>query len=139
MNLIHRGDSLSDTIKYWIKSDIENRIKEGSITAHFNAQVTSIKSNWLILNGPKGTFYPSNDFVIEMTSYCLDKSFPETLKITIRDDEFRTSFHLTETFETNRLGLYIAKTVCSGLRTSCWFIENGLFHAAQIMRHISTA
>ena len=138
VNLIHRGNSLSDKIKYWIKPDIENRIKEGSITAHFDTQVTSIEPDRLILNGPKGTFSLDNDFVIAMTGYRPDYSFLETLKITIQDDEFRTPFHHAETFETNRPGLYIAGTVCGGLRTSRWFIENGRFHAAQIMRHIST-
>lgn len=138
VNLIHRGNSLSDKIKYWIKPDIENRIKEGSITAHFDTQVTSIESDRLILNGPKGTFSLGNDFVIAMTGYRPDYSFLEALKITIQDDVFRTPFHHAETFETNRSGLYIAGTVCGGLRTSRWFIENGRFHAAQIMRHIST-
>ncbi|MCY4158506.1 MAG: YpdA family putative bacillithiol disulfide reductase [Bacteroidetes bacterium] len=138
VTLIHRGDSLSEKIKYWIRPDIQNRIKEGSIVAHFNTQIQSIKPNELILNGPEGMFSLSNDFVIAMTGYRPDYAFLETLGITISDDPFRTPGHHPETFETNRPGLYMAGTVCGGLRTSRWFIENGRFHATQIIHHIST-
>ena len=138
VTLIHRGSALSDKIKYWIKPDIENRIKEGSITVHFDTQVISIESDRLTLKGPNGTFDLENDFVIAMTGYRPDYSFLEALNIVIRDDPFRTPFHHAETFETNRQGLYIAGTVCGGLHTSRWFIENGRFHASQIVRHITT-
>ncbi len=138
VTLIHRGDALSEKIKYWIKPDIENRIREGSIAAHFGTRVTAIESEQLKLHGPGGAFSLSNDFVIAMTGYRPDYSFLEALNITIQKDRFQTPFHHSETFETNRPGLYIAGTVCGGLRTSRWFIENGRFHAAQIMRHITT-
>jgi len=138
VTLIHRGDSLSEKIKYWIRPDIENRIKEGSITVHFNTQVQSIKSDLLILNGPKGSFSIENDFVIAMTGYRPDYAFLNVLGITIQDDSFRTPTHHPETFETNRQGVYMAGTVCGGLRTSRWFIENGRFHAMQIINHVSS-
>ena len=73
-----------------------------------------------------------------MTGYRPDFAFLETLGIDIKDDASRTPVHHAETFETNRPGLYLAGTVCGGLHTSRWFIENGRFHAAQIIRHIKT-
>ena len=138
VTLIHRGNTLSDKIKYWIKPDLENRIREGSIAACFNTQVESIASDQLVLNGPEGIVSLKNDFVIAMTGYRPDFAFLKTLGIAIREDDFRTPVHDEESFETNRPGIYMAGTVCGGLRTSRWFIENGRFHAVQIMKHIST-
>lgn len=138
VSLIHRGDALSDKIKYWIKPDIENRIKEGSITARFNTRVTAIEPDHILLDGPEGPSKLKNDFVIAMTGYRPDFGFLETLGIDLRDDASRTPVHHEETFETNRRGMYLAGTVCGGLHTSRWFIENGRFHAAQIIRHIKT-
>ncbi len=138
VTMIHRGSFLSNKIKYWIKPDIENRITEGSIDIYFDTVVNSIEDHRLNLNGPNGTFSISNDFVIAMTGYRPDYHLLNTLGIKYQDDSFMTPVHDPETFETNRAGLYMAGTVCGGLRTSRWFIENGRFHAKQIMRHIST-
>ncbi len=138
VTLIHRGASLSDKIKYWIKPDIENRLKEGSITPYFRTEIKSIEPDQLILKGPQGIFSLPNDYVIAMTGYRPDFAFLETLGVAMQDDVFQTPNHHAETFETNRSGIYIAGTVCGGLRTSRWFIENGRFHAAQIIRHITT-
>lgn len=138
VTLIHRGSTLSDRIKYWIKPDIENRIKEGSIKTYFDTQITSIEPHQLQLLGPSGVFSIENDFVLAMTGYRPDYAFLQTLGIQTQEDQFQTPVYHPETFETNRPGLYIAGTVCGGLRTSRWFIENGRFHAAQIMRHIAT-
>ncbi len=138
VTLIHRGGALSNRIKYWIKPDLENRIKEGSITALFNTHVRTIKPYLLLLDGPEGHFTLENDFVLALTGYRPDYAFLRTLDIAIGDDPNQTPEHHPETFETNRQGLYLAGTVCGGLRTSRWFIENGRFHAAQIMKHIAT-
>ncbi|MCY4172415.1 MAG: YpdA family putative bacillithiol disulfide reductase [Bacteroidetes bacterium] len=138
VTMIHRGSFLSNKIKYWIKPDIENRIKEGSINIHYDTVVESIEPDRLTLNGPNGKFSIANDFVIAMTGYRPNYDFLNTLGIATENDSFQTPIHDPETFETNRDGLYIAGTVCGGLRTSRWFIENGRFHAQQIMRHIST-
>ena len=117
--------------------DIVNRIKEGSITAYFNTKVVAIEPDRLVLDTPDGRVEIENDWVLAMTGYRPDYSFLTTLGITIGDDPARTPKHDSETFETNRRGLYLAGTVCGGLRTSRWFIENGRFHAGQIMQHIT--
>ncbi len=137
VTLIHRGSGLSDRVKYWIKPDLENRIREGSIRTYFNTTVAAIEPDRLLLETPQGRLELPNDWVVAMTGYRPDYAFLQTLGIAIADDEARTPVYDSETFETNRAGLYLAGTVCGGLRTGRWFIENGRFHAGQIMRHIA--
>lgn len=138
VTLIHRGPSLSDKIKYWIRPDLENRIREGSIRAFFNTRVLEIRPSSLLLQTPDGKLEIANDWVLALTGYRPDLEFLARLGIQIGDDPARTPYYNPETFETNRPGLYLAGTVCGGLNTSRWFIENGRFHASRIMEHIAT-
>ncbi|MDE2957801.1 MAG: YpdA family putative bacillithiol disulfide reductase [Bacteroidota bacterium] len=138
VTLIHRGAELSNRIKYWILPDLTNRIKEGSITALLNAKVQEITARTLSVATPDGTQTLPNDYVLAMTGYRPDYSFLKSLSIAINRDASRTPQHDPETFETNRKGVYLAGTVCGGLHTSRWFIENGRFHAKQILQHIRT-
>jgi bacillithiol disulfide reductase len=138
VTLIVRGPVLSDKIKYWIKPDLENRIKEGSIKAFFNTTVEAIHEASLTLRTPDGETTIDNQWVLAMTGYHPDYSFLEgALQIAIADDEYRTPVFDPATFETSRRGVYVAGTVCGGYRTGRWFIENGRFHALQIARHIA--
>ena len=138
VTLVVRGAELSDKIKYWIKPDLENRIKEGSIKAFFNATVTSIDASSLTLSTPDGPATIDNQWVLAMTGYHPDYGFlQDTLQIAIGDDPFRTPVFDEATFETSRPGVYLAGTVCGGYRTGRWFIENGRFHAQQIAKHIA--
>jgi len=138
VTLIVRGPSLSDKVKYWIKPDLENRIKEGSIKAFFNTTVEAIHESSLNLRTPEGETSIDNDWVLAMTGYHPDYDFLEgTLQIAIGDDPHRTPVFDPDTFETSRPGVYLAGTVCGGYRTGRWFIENGRFHAQQIARHIA--
>ena len=138
VTLIVRGPSLSDKVKYWIKPDLENRIKEGSIKAFFNTTVEAIHESSLSLRTPEGETSIDNDWVLAMTGYHPDYDFLEaTLQIAIGDDPHRTPVFDPDTFETSRPGVYLAGTVCGGYRTGRWFIENGRFHAQQIARHIA--
>jgi thioredoxin reductase (NADPH) len=86
---------------------------------------------------PEGTRELPNDFVLAMTGYQPDFSFLERLGVTFADDGFRTPVFDETTFETARPGLYVAGTVCGGMKTNRWFIENGRFHAQQIARDIA--
>lgn len=136
VTLIHRGEALSERVKYWLRPDLENRIAEGSIHAFFGSRVTAIEPGQLRLETPEGERAIGNDFVIAMTGYRPDFSFLERLGIAIGEDAARTPVYDPETFETNRPGVYLAGTVCGGLHTGRWFIENGRFHAEQIASHI---
>jgi thioredoxin reductase (NADPH) len=138
VTLVARGPAISERVKYWIKPDLENRIKEGSIRAHFDTVVSRIDARSLTLRGPGGETTIENDWVLAMTGYHPDYTFLEqVLRIAIADDPFRTPVFDEATFETSRPGVYLAGTVCGGYRTGRWFIENGRFHARQIMRHIA--
>ena len=138
VTMIHRGSKLSERIKYWIRPDLTNRINEGSITSLLNTTVKEITPTTLIVRGPDGTEELPNDYVLALTGYRPDYPFLRTLGIAIGNDPARTPEHDSESFETNRAGMYLAGTVCGGLRTSRWFIENGRFHARQILQHIQT-
>ena len=137
VTLLVRSPELSDKIKYWIKPDLENRIKEGSIRAYFNTAIQEIRQSSLVLRTPDGVTEITNDWVIAMTGYHPDYAFLESLNIGIADDEYRTPIFDETTFETTRPGIYIAGTVCGGYHTGRWFIENGRFHAQQIAKHIA--
>ncbi|PSQ89788.1 MAG: YpdA family putative bacillithiol disulfide reductase [Bacteroidetes bacterium QS_8_64_10] len=137
VTLLVRGPAISETVKYWIKPDLENRIEEGSIAAHFNASVEEITEEAISFAAPEGRQQIENDWVLAMTGYRPDYDLLGALGIDTRDDAARTPVHDPETFETNREGLYLAGTVCGGLNTSKWFIENGRHHARQIMEHIA--
>jgi thioredoxin reductase (NADPH) len=138
VTMIVRSDELSDKIKYWIKPDLENRIKEGSIKALFNTAVEEIRESSIVVSTPDGTREIENDWVIAATGYQPDFEFLEAIGLGFRDDGFRTPSYDDATFETTRPGVYIAGTVCGGYQTSRWFIENGRFHARQIAKHISS-
>ena len=137
VTLIARTPALSMSVKYWIKPDLENRIAEGSIRAYFDTAVEEIRERSLVLRTGQGTTEIPNDWVLAMTGYRPDYQFLETLGIRIGNDAARTPVYDETTFETNRKGVYLAGTVCGGLHTGRWFIENGRFHARQIVKSIA--
>ncbi len=137
VTLIVRSAALSEKIKYWIKPDLENRIKDGSIRAYFNTAVEGIRETALLLKTPERSVEVENDWVLAMTGYHPDFTFLERLGIAFADDPYRTPVYDETTFETSRPGMYIAGTVCGGYQTNRWFIENGRFHARQIAAHIA--
>jgi len=132
-----RGAAISEKVKYWIKPDLENRIKEGSITAFFNTSVEEIRRDSLLLRTPDGPREIANQWVLAMTGYHPDFDFLARLGVTFADDVWRTPVFDETTFETRRPGVYVAGTVCGGYQTGRWFIENGRFHARQIAEHIA--
>ncbi len=137
VTLIVRAPVLSDKIKYWIKPDLENRIKDGSIRACFNAAVEEIRETVIRVKTPDGSAEIENDWVLAMTGYHPDFTFLERLGIAFADDAARTPVYDETTFETTRPGMYLAGTVCGGYQTNRWFIENGRFHARLIAAHIA--
>lgn len=137
VTLVYRGPEISPKVKYWIRPDLVNRIAEGSITAHFNAQVTAIREDTLGIHTPEGDIDIPNDVVLAMTGYHPDYSLFETFGIDVEDDEAETPVFDPATHETNKKGLFIAGTVCGGRRTSRWFIENGRHHATLIASNLA--
>jgi thioredoxin reductase (NADPH) len=133
--LVHRGDALSDSIKYWIRPDIENRLKEGAIAARFRTRVAAIQPHAVALEGPAGREDIPADAVFLLTGYHPDAAFMRDAGIRVDPDTLKPE-HDPDTFETNEPGLYVAGSVVSGRETGRIFIENGRFHGEAIVRAI---
>jgi thioredoxin reductase (NADPH) len=136
VTMVIRGDGLEDNVKYWVKPDIENRIKENEITAFFNSMVKEIREKEVEILTPQGIKIIPNDFVLAMTGYKPDFMFLERIGVNISKDENKIPFYNEENFQTNIEGLYLAGVVCGGMNTSKWFIENSREHAPIIFKHI---
>jgi thioredoxin reductase (NADPH) len=132
VTLVHRGAELHRHIKYWIKPDIENRIKNGEIAAFFNTTVTNITEETVTLATPDGEKVLPNNFVFALTGYHPDFSFIEALGIKLDPNNARCPICKPETLESNVPGMYVAGVVVAGERTNEIFIENGRFHGAVI-------
>jgi len=137
VTLVIRSDKVSDRVKYWIKPDIENRIKEGSIKAYFQSEVKKITPTSVEVDTPEGLITVPNDFVLAMTGYHPDFGFLAKLGIELDEDDCLRPSHSESTYETNIAGLYLAGVVCGGMKTSRWFIENSREHAEIVMKEIA--
>jgi len=135
VTLVIRGDEISHRVKYWIRPDIINRIKEGSIKAYFNSNLKAIREYEVDIETPEGTITIPNDFVMAMTGYKPNFEFLKKVGITMADTTFIPEYN-PETMETNLPGLYLAGVVCGGMDTHLWFIENSRIHAEMIIRDI---
>jgi thioredoxin reductase (NADPH) len=136
VTMIVRHSEISKSVKYWVKPDIENRIAEGSIKAHFNAEMIEIKENSVVFKDEKGeTHEIDNDFVLAMTGYLPDFDFLKNSGIELQGDCLKP-FYNPETMETNISNLYLAGVVCGGKDTHLWFIENSRIHANMIINGI---
>ncbi len=131
VTLVHRGAGLHKHIKYWIKPDIENRIKNGEIPARFNTVLKEIRPDSALLSGPEGETWIKNDFVLAMTGYHPDFGFMEAVGIRMNHETGRPECN-PETLETNVPGVYLAGVLVAGRHTGEIFIENGRFHGRQI-------
>ncbi|PIQ62211.1 MAG: hypothetical protein COV99_06940 [Bacteroidetes bacterium CG12_big_fil_rev_8_21_14_0_65_60_17] len=137
VSMVVRGDDIGESVKYWIRPDLKNRIAEGAITATFNSGVERIEEKSVTIRTPDGLRTIANDVVLAMTGYRPDFALLERLGVTFHADAARTPIYNDQTMETERPGLFVAGTVCGGLRTSRWFIENGRFHAEAIANSLS--
>lgn len=131
-----RGSDIYHKVKYWIRPNIENRIKEGSIQAHFNTRVKSIGQNEVVLETPDGLLTIENDFVLAMTGYKPDYPLLKALKLPFSNDEKQIPLHDSETLETPLSNVYVAGVLAAGLLTSKLFIENTRHHAAIVTENV---
>lgn len=136
VTMVIREAEIGRRVKYWVKPDIENRIKEGSIKAYFNATVQEIKDKEVLINTPNGAVIVENDFVIAATGYQPNLRFLQEIGINLRDDENRTPVYDPQTHETNISGMYLAGVICGGMDTHSLFIENSREHAVSIIKHL---
>ena len=136
VTMVVRKPEIKPTVKYWIRPNIINRIKEGAIKAYFNAQVVEIMEDEVIIETPDGEEIIGNDFVLAMTGYKPDYDFFVRCGIQFEKDVFKTPVHNSETLETNISGMYMAGVNVAGLHTSKLFIENTRVHAEMILKDI---
>ncbi len=137
VTMIVRGEQIGERVKYWVRPDIINRIKEGSIKAYFNAELTQIEENQVHFRDEDGKIQTlENDFVLALTGYRPNFSFLEKLRIAIADPKKNIPVYNEDTMETNKKGIYLAGVICGGLETHKWFIENSRIHAEKIMNAI---
>ena len=137
VTLIHRGAAISDKVKYWIKPNIENRIKSGEVTAYFHSRVLEITPDSIILSTPQGEKTLRNDFVFALTGYSPDLEFLNALGITLEQETQKPRTD-PETLESTRPGIYLAGVIVAGMHTNEIFIENGRFHGRLIAESIAS-
>ncbi len=132
VTMVHRGPGISPSVKYWIKPDIENRIKAGQVNAYFNTRVREITLEHVVLDTPEGEVTLANDYVFALTGYHPDFEFLRSLGIKISGEADMKPVVDHQTLESNVPGIYLAGCIVSGMRTSEIFIENGRFHGLAI-------
>ncbi|MDG2108908.1 MAG: YpdA family putative bacillithiol disulfide reductase [Flavobacteriaceae bacterium] len=137
VTMIIREKEIGENVKYWVRPDILNRIREGSITAYFEARIERITTNEVYFNDINGHHNIENDFVLAMTGYEPNFEMLERIGVEFHQDEFKTPVYNTENMESNVKGVYLAGVVCGGYKTNKWFIENSRIHALQIIEAIS--
>lgn len=138
VTLIHRGPGISDHVKYWIKPNIENRIKSGEIRAYFQSQLIEVSPDAIRVTTPEGEVRLKNDFVFAMIGYRPDTEFLAAHGITIDPATLRPHTD-PETLESDRRGIHLAGVIVAGMHTNEIFIENGRFHGRQIAEAIAAS
>lgn len=136
VTMIVRKEAIGERVKYWVKPDIENRIKEGSIKAYFNSRVKEIREKSIVIENENGIAELENDFVLALTGYMPNFAFLEAIGVYLDTENALKPAYNEDTMETNVPNLYLAGVICGGMETHKWFIENSLIHATIIVADI---
>jgi thioredoxin reductase (NADPH) len=131
VTLVHRGAELGHTIKYWVRPDIENRIRAGQINAIFETHVTKFEPDCVWVQNKNGSHKLPARHVLVLTGYHPDFEFLRRLRISLDSQTNKPEFN-SETHESNIPGIYLAGVIIGGNKTSEIFIENGRLHGKQI-------
>ena len=137
VTMVVRGPEIGQRVKYWVRPDIDNRIKEGSIKAYFNSSIVAIREKEVDIQTPEGLVTIENDWVLSMTGYQPNLGFLRRAGIELCDDETCKPAYNEETHETNRKHIYLAGVICGGMNTHRLFIENSREHAIKILEDIA--
>jgi thioredoxin reductase (NADPH) len=131
VTLVYRGSQLHRHVKYWIKPDLENRIKNGDIVAYFDSRVQEIGVDYAVIVTPRGPIRLKNDFVLALIGYHPDYDFLRSMGIELSEEQCRPVCDPVS-LESNVPGIYVAGVIVAGSSTNEIFIENGRFHGKQI-------
>ena len=137
VTLIHRESAISTGVKYWIRPNLENRIKSGEIRAYFHSRVVEILPRSIRVATPDGEKTLRNDFVFAMIGYRPDLDFLSATGISL-DSATQKPRTDPATLESERPGIYLAGVIVAGMHTNEIFIENGRFHGRQIAESIAS-
>lgn len=136
VTMVVRKNDISDRVKYWVRPDIINRIKEGTIKVYYQSNLSAVREFEVDIQTPEGLITIPNDFVLALTGYQPNFDFLKTMGIVLSADEKLLPAYDSKTMETSRKGIYLAGVVCGGMDTHLWFIENSRIHAEQIISNI---
>lgn len=136
VSMVLLEDEVDKNVKYWVRPDIMNRIKEGSITAYTQSKVKEIRAHEVVITSPTGDVTIANDWVLAMTGYKPNFSLLDQLGVEMSLDEKRQPCYDQTNQESNVPGVYLAGVVCGGLNTREFFIENSISHAGAIVDDI---
>ena len=136
VTMVHRGNDFRHSLKYWIRPNLENRIKEGNIKAHFNTIVKEIKVNEIIANKLGQEIFIPTEQTFALTGYYASPKLLDQVGVKVNSSDFTAKLN-PKTFETNVEGLYVIGSAGFGHRTSDVFIENGLVHAGKALKDIA--
>ena len=136
VTMVIKEKTLKEGVKYWVRPDIENRIKEGMIKAFFRSEVVKIGEDKVEIKTLDGITTVPNDFVFAMTGYHSDFNLLKNFGVSVTNDEQMTHAYNPDTLESNIKNLFLAGVVLCGLETSKWFIENSRDHASKIFEVI---
>lgn len=139
VTMIVRKHQIGERVKYWVRPDILNRIKEGNINAYFDSEVIEIKKHEVIIKTPEGNKTIPNDFVVALIGYRPNFDFLKSIGINLSEDDNCLPHYNPDSMETNVKGLYLAGVICGGTETHKWFIENSRVHAKFIANHIENS
>ena len=131
VTMVHRGEGLGDSVKYWVRPDIDNRIKEGTIAARFDTRIVEIRPTEVVIESGGGHETIPADSVLLLTGYRADVAFLRSIGIEVDADTLEPRYD-PETFETNVANVFIAGGQLAGKRTGTVFIENGRLHGERI-------
>jgi thioredoxin reductase (NADPH) len=135
VTLVHRGPAMGDSLKYWVKPDIENRIAEGSVTARFDTRIVEITPTAVVIEGPSGRVSLETDAVLLLTGYRADTALFHAAGIDVEPAQGAPVYD-PDTLETNVRGLYVIGACVAGKASGRVFIENGRFHGEVAVKHI---
>ena len=136
VTMVIREADIGERVKYWVRPDIVNRIREGSIRAFFKSSLLEIRPAEVDIQTPEGPLTLPNDFVIAATGYQPDFDFLRQIGVALSTDGKYYPAYDPDTQESNQPGLYLAGVICGGMDTHVWFIENSRVHAEQIVADI---
>jgi thioredoxin reductase (NADPH) len=137
VTIVIRGPEVGQRVKYWVRPDIENRIKEGSIKAFYNSRIIAIREKEVEIETPEGRVTLENDWVLALTGYQPNLPFLRKIGIELCNDDSCKPTYNEETHETNQKNIYLAGVICGGMNTHRLFIENSREHAVRILEDIA--